>query len=86
MIEYYFQFLGIGILLGIIESWNKKVSFAIWVLAIIVVIRYSFSPEGLEETISLGWHWIGLTPTMIIGMFIGHIAYKDVFSKEVRGW
>ena len=70
-----------GVLVGIIEAWNKKIFFMLFVLGLIFVIIghiVAGSPYSAEYP---WWRTIFGVFFMVIGVFAGERIYKEVFNK-----
>jgi len=85
IIELIFIWFFTGILYGIMDAWNKKVAFFVWLASIIYsIIVLSLNTDGLDIS-SLGisnfWYLL-LFLFMLFGMFIGKRVYNIVFNKE----
>lgn len=74
-----------GIILGVIEAWNKKVSFVIWLGAVIYTLVILIKGESLSFTPELGisnWWWIPFIALMIIGSELGESIYESTFKGK----
>ncbi|KKL78905.1 hypothetical protein LCGC14_2020170 [marine sediment metagenome] len=68
-----------GVLIGIIESWNKKVFFGLLVLGLIfVIIIHIFvgSPYSAEYQ---WWRTIFGVVFVVIGAKVGNFIYEETF-------
>ncbi len=73
----------IGAVLGVIDEWNKKVFFVLWLLAVVFVvisIPFTGGVDMVYEGYSLGeffWRFFWF----VIGMFGGKGMYKEAFNN-----
>ncbi len=73
--------LFVGVLVGIVEAWNKKVFFVLFVIGLIIVI-VSYLVLGSAYSAEYPW-WrtvFGIV-FVAIGIFAGERIYKEAFNK-----
>ena len=82
IIELYFIFLFIGVIIGIIEAFSKKLSFFIWVGAIIYSLINGYKSANLMTRHGISnWHWIPLLIVGVFGAYLGKFIYESTFKN-----
>ena len=69
----YFAF---GCLMGVINKWNKKVFFGIWIFSILYIIVVGFGYPSVELVEEPLWMIIYNIAFFIFGLFCGENVYK----------
>lgn len=80
--EMYISMFFLGVLIGIIDAWNEKIMFFIWIAGIIFSIMTKASGFDLASEGMSNWHWFGIIPAGCLGMYIGKSAYNNIFKKS----
>ena len=80
--QLYLLSFFVGVLIGIIDTWNKKVFFVIWIASIIYCLTTSFGGFNLAEEGISNLHYIVKIPLLLLGYYIGRSAYKDTFGEK----
>lgn len=81
LILYFF----IGIVIGIIDAWNKKVWFFIWggilIIWILNAILYPSSLAKAFETF-IWWQFLINLTLLVIGIYNGRYIYNQTFREK----
>ncbi len=81
ILEFYLTFFFVGVVMGILDAWNKKVMFFIWLSAVIYSIATLFVGFDIQKDKGMSnWHWIGLITVGGFGMWFGKFIYESVFD------
>lgn len=75
----------IGAIMGVIQAWNKKVMFGIWILALIFASVRMFMVGSTEYVNGLNWgvwNWIVMLIFVFVGMVSGELTYKHTMGKK----
>ena len=71
-----------GLIIGVIDAWNKKVMFAIWLIVLIIFIPLNFySGTPIYSEAYPWWRTIFGVFFVIMGIISGKIMYKETFKK-----
>lgn len=83
ILELYLTFVFMGIVMGVIEAYSKKLMFLTWIAAIIYTLFDGFDSSNLKTTYDMSnWHWIPLLAMGILGYYIGKSSYETAFGKK----
>jgi len=76
----------IGLIMGIINGWNKKVMFFIWLMAVVIMaIIIFFVGEAMITNSNWNvWNWIFMLIFVNFGATIGYGSYKITFEEDRR--
>ena len=71
----------LGIIMGVLDEWNKKIFFFFWILivAIVLVGCYWGIQTGTPVVVTPsfpGWYYIFTIPVVVLGMFTGSKIFK----------
>ena len=82
-ITLFFYWFLIGAVWGVIEAWNRKVFFFIWI-ATVLLFMIAITLTSGQGDVSLNWQWRDLLaiPIMILGMFAGKLMYNSSFGER----
>ena len=81
VVEYLSWFF-IGIILGTIHYWSKKLMWFLWISAIIISVftrfeSYDYSVKGISN-----WHYFGLVPVLWAGAWFGESMCKQIWGER----
>ena len=73
----------IGVLIGIVYAWNKKVITIVMIVGIIFVVISSFyvGIDNIYSATNPWWKTLFSAAFVFIGIKIGEIIYKEDFKK-----
>ena len=86
IVEYAFLSYAMGLLLGAIEAWKRKVYFTLIMLVVVYAIVVGMidithgTPFLTNQNYPL-WGYAITFPCMIIGMLSGNKFYKAIWEK-----
>jgi len=73
----------LGVVFGVMDAWNRKLTFVLWLILLISLICIAFFVTGTETFYTE--NWLVAIGRLIIGMFgiwCGNLSYKSVFEEE----
>lgn len=72
LISLIFLWFGVGILIGFIAEYSKKLFIILFMLAVLfIVIRTITSPTEFASSFNPWWHYIIAFPVMLFGQIMG---------------
>jgi len=77
-----------GVIMGIVDEWKRKLFFAIWILIVVIVIVGCYwgiqtGTPVIFTPSSPGWYYALTIPAVVLGMFTGSGIFKRVFRGQV---
>jgi len=83
IITTIFVYYLMGCLIGVIESWNKKVMFYIWLIGIIYILFCIFIIQKGDVSWGEPWYYVlWELPLAILGIMSGRKIYKIIFGGK----
>lgn len=72
----------LGVIMGIIDEWNKKVMFFIimFLTVLLVIGAFIIGPSNIYSVTNPWWMTLYGTFFIFLGMMIGKVVYRSVFE------
>ncbi len=79
-----FKSFVLGMLMGVVDAWNKKVTFGIWLLAVVsVLIGLCIEGQGYVDSLHWGvWNWTLMIVFVVFGMNVGKTVYTGMWRDN----
>jgi len=81
-LAWWIMAFGFNFLWAVIDSWKKKLGFAIAIIGITAVVVMALYGIGTGQDLSITepwYHWAGLLAAAFLGSYSGRFTYKEVF-------
>ncbi len=83
IVETHVVSLLVGMVCGVIEAWNKKAMFGVWLLAVIYTVFTKAEGANLRASDGISnWFWLSILASFAAGMALGKSTYEQAFKKE----
>lgn len=86
IIELAMMIFFLGMLIGVLEEWNKKVMFFVWLIALIYSIwsiaATSYTPNLQTKYAISNWWWLLFIALLFFGEEIGRVMYRKTFGEK----